>query len=127
ETLFMEFLHKFGPSIFPLSRLTLLGKRILLYSRSPIGSLCNAVYFLHLLNQSINPLFFVTIKDLPMLGEETSYIACTTENIFQEKKSTYDVFINCDDEVLFQTNDSSLQPIIKLTRNDRNRLKKPMT
>lgn len=62
-----------------------------------------------------------------MLGEETSYIACTTESIFQEKKSIYDVFINCDDEVLFQTNDSSLQPIIKLTRNDRNRLKKPMT
>ena len=42
DTLFSEFLQQFGPAIFPLSRLILLGKRILLYSCPPIGSLCNA-------------------------------------------------------------------------------------
>ncbi|UJR23119.1 hypothetical protein I4U23_026140 [Adineta vaga] len=127
DTLFMEFLQQFGPLIFPLSRLILLGKRILFYSRSPIGSICNAVYFLHMLNQSVNPLFFISIMDLPLLNDKLPYIACTTEKIFKEKSTFYDVFINCDDQIMFYTNDSVLQSIIKVTRNDRNRLKKTMT
>ncbi|CAF4022799.1 unnamed protein product [Adineta steineri] len=127
DTLFTEFIQHFGPSIFPLSRLILLGKRILLYSCSPIGPTCNAVYFLHILNQSVNPLFFITITDLLVLINEPSYIGCTTEKIFQEKTNIYDVFVNCDDQIVFHTNDSILQSIIKITRNDRNRLKKTMT
>ncbi|CAF0859692.1 unnamed protein product [Adineta steineri] len=115
DTLFTEFIQHFGPSIFPLSRLILLGKRILLYSCSPIGPTCNAVYFLHILNQSVNPLFFITITDLLVLINEPSYIGCTTEKIFQEKTNIYDVFVNCDDQIVFHTNDSILQSIIKIT------------
>ena len=77
-----------------------------------------------MLNQSVNPLFFVTITDFSSLQSEHSYIACTTERIFKEKTAIYDVFIDCDKQIVFYTNDSTLQSIIKITRNDRNRLKK---
>ncbi|CAF2465007.1 unnamed protein product [Rotaria sp. Silwood2] len=127
DSLFTEFIQKFGAAIFPLSRLILLGKRILLYSRSPIGPLCNAVYFTHIINQSVNPLFFVTITDLPMLHSEQSYIGCTTEKIFTEKIHIYDVLIDCDNQIVFHTSDSILQSIVKITRNDHNRLKKTVT
>lgn len=62
-----------------------------------------------------------------MLHSEQSYIGCTTERIFKEKTTTYDVFIDCDKQIIFHTNDSILQSIIKITRNDRDRLKKSMT
>ncbi|CAF4523910.1 unnamed protein product, partial [Rotaria socialis] len=127
DNLFAEFIQQFGPSIFPLTRLILLGKRILLYSRSPIGSLCNAVYFTHIINQSVNPLFFVNITDLTMLSNEQSYIGCTTEIIFKDKTHIYDVFIDCDNEIIFHANDSILRLIVKITPNDRNRLQKNVT
>jgi hypothetical protein len=127
DNLFNQFIEQFGPAIFPLTRLMLLGKRILLYSSSPIGPLCNAVYFTHIINQSVNPLFCVTIMDLPMLNTEQSYIGCTTEKILKDKLNIYDVFIDCDKQITFHTNDSLLQSIIKITRNDRDRLKKSMT
>lgn len=89
------------------------------------------VYFTHFLNQSINALFFVTIMDFSRLINEQSYIACTTERIYEDKHTLFDVFVNCDKKknILFQTNDDSslLQSMIKITRNDRNRLKKSMT
>ncbi|CAF1677255.1 unnamed protein product [Rotaria magnacalcarata] len=127
DNLFAEFIQQFGASIFPLTRLILLGKRILLHSRSPIGSLCNAVYFTHIINQSVNPLFFVNITDLTMLSNEQSYIGCTTEIVFKEKTHIYDVFIDCDNEIVFHTNDSILRSIVKITRSDRNRLQKNVT
>jgi hypothetical protein len=85
------------------------------------------VYFTHILNQSVNPLFCVGITDLPMLNNEQSYIGCTTDKIFKDKPNIFDVFIDCDKQIAFHTNDSLLQSIIKITRNDRDRLKKPMT
>ncbi|CAF0827104.1 unnamed protein product [Rotaria sordida] len=127
DSLFAQFIQQFGASIFPLSRLILLGKRVLFYSRSPIGPLCNAVYFTHIINQSVNPLFLITIADLSMLNNEQSYIGCTTERIFKEKTHIYDVFIDCDNQIVFHTNDSILQSIVKITRHDYNRLKKTLT
>ncbi len=62
-----------------------------------------------------------------MLNNEQSYIGCTTEKVFKEKTNIYDVFIDCDNQITFHTNDSILQSIIKITRNDRDRLKKTMT
>lgn len=127
DDLFNAFIDHFGPSIFPLSRLVLLDKRILLYSNSPIGTLCNAVYFAHMLNQLLKALFFITILDLSILNSERSYIACTTERIFKEKHQLYDAFIDCDKHIHIHTDDPTLQSIVRITRHDRNRLKKTMT
>lgn len=80
-----------------------------------------------MLNQLIKTLFFITILDLSILNNEQSYIACTTERIFKEKHQLYDAFIDCDKHIQIETNDSILQSIIKITRHDRNRLKKGMT
>jgi hypothetical protein len=65
--------------------------------------------------------------DLPMLNTEQSYIGCTTERILKDKANIFDVYIDCDKQITFYTNDSLLQSIIKITRNDRDRFKKPMT
>jgi hypothetical protein len=70
--------------------------------------------------------------DITMLNTEQSYIGCTTEKIFKEKSNIYDVFIDCDmnktsNQIVFHTNDPILQSIIKITRHDRDRLKKTMT
>jgi hypothetical protein len=62
-----------------------------------------------------------------MLNTEQSYIGCTTEKILKDKLNIYDVFIDCDKQITFHTNNSLLQSIIKITRNDRDRLKKSMT
>lgn len=62
-----------------------------------------------------------------MLTNERSYIGCTTERIFKDKTNIFDVFIDCDKQIVFHASDSILQSIIKLTSNDRNRLKQPMT
>ena len=85
------------------------------------------VYFTHILNQSVNPLFFVSVLDSSLLADGQTYIACTTERIFKEKTNLFDVFIDCNKQIVFHTNDSVLQSIIKITRNDRDRSKKPMT
>lgn len=84
---------------------------------------------MHFLNQSVNPLFYVTVMDLSRLVNEQSYIGCTTEKILQDKTTLFDAFVQCDNrrDIAFQTSDSLLQSIIKITRNDRNRLKKSMT
>ena len=67
-----------------------------------------------------------------LVNEPSAYIGCTTENIFKEKTTVYDVFIDCDRNrpghlCVFYTNDPILQSIVKITRHDRDRLKKPMT
>ena len=65
--------------------------------------------------------------DLSTLNSEPSYIACTTEKILKEKAYIYDVFVECNHQIVFRTRDSTLRSIVKITRNDRNRLKQTMT
>ncbi|KAI5305822.1 hypothetical protein KEM56_003237, partial [Ascosphaera pollenicola] len=81
-----EFLDRFGPLVFPLYRLALLRKRILLVGDAPVQGACNYVYDISLLSTLPDtllprlpasaatrlrprPLFTVGVHDLPYLTD----------------------------------------------------------
>lgn len=106
-------LDMFGPLIFPLHRATLLRKRILLLTTPPVQESCNFVYLLSILSSiprfladslppeselalRIQTLFSVGVHDIPFLGDEKRrerWLACTTDDILEEKRDLYDVFV----------------------------------
>lgn len=100
------FLSSMGPLIFPLWRAVLLGKRILFCGPPPLRRLSYLVYASSLLSKNAvklknweklnvsNPLFYVNIStDTDILQREKSFMACTTEEIFEGKWYYYDVFV----------------------------------
>ena len=96
---FAKFVQILGPSVFVLWKYLLIKSRVIFFSKPPIGPCCNWVYFSCLLTQNDvtkvnpNPHFYVSVADLDVLKEETSFVACTTDQIIQIKRACYDVFI----------------------------------
>lgn len=108
-----DLLDIFGPLLFPLYRLALLRKRILILGPPPVQQSCNFVYMLSILSAipkeladvvqpdpdtalRIQTLFNVGIHDIPFLSDTVatkSWIACTTDDILGEKKTLYDVLV----------------------------------
>lgn len=89
-----ELFTQLSSSIFTLWKLILLGKKVLFVSEPPIHTMCMNVYassyllYNHVKNfkgilGACNLLFYVNITQTRMLLEQRSYIACTTEKIFE--------------------------------------------
>eukprot|EP00126_Sphaerothecum_destruens_P010607 Sdes_comp20783_c0_seq1m16886 len=83
---FIAFVDYFSVNIFVLWKFTLLKKRILFYSRPPVGLLSNRVHCCcQLASHSIpyvferdnNPLFYINVADIHLLEKESKFIACT--------------------------------------------------
>jgi len=100
---FHQMVGFFGPSIFTLWKFALLQKRILLFSQPPIGVVCYRVYAIYqlacqpipfLTNTPSPPLFNVTLHDIDNLRAYTSFVACTSDRIFESKRRLYDVFVD---------------------------------
>ncbi|KAJ3289798.1 hypothetical protein HK104_007231 [Borealophlyctis nickersoniae] len=81
----------------------LLQRRILFYSLPPIEPVCYHVFSTLLMTShsipfqfemSNNPLFCVNVADITQLSTLDSFIACTTESIFQSKESLYDLYVH---------------------------------
>lgn len=100
-----DFIMEFGVQIFVLWKALLLGKRVLFYSKVPIGSLCCKVYCAsELLSHSckeafkikdVNPIFFVSTHDIDSLEKSTSgWVACTSDLIFEWKTHIYDIYVD---------------------------------
>ncbi|KAG7159995.1 DENN domain-containing protein 11-like [Homarus americanus] len=92
----------FGEQLIILWKATLLCKRILLFSPPPIGPVCGRVHSISLLSahstpglptQLLRPLFYISIADMDLLQEQHSYVACTTEKIFEEKTGVCDIYV----------------------------------
>ncbi|KAH0538420.1 hypothetical protein FGG08_004968 [Glutinoglossum americanum] len=80
----LEFLHMFGPLVFPIYRAALARKRILLLTKAPVEQTCNFVYDISILSNvphavadllatepsRLKPIFTVGVHDIPMLEEE---------------------------------------------------------
>lgn len=127
-----DLLNVFGPLLFPIYRLTLLRKRILILGNPPVQQSCNFVYILSILSgipqelaefvqpdQStplrIHTLFSVGIHDIPMLSDSTencSWLACTTDDILGEKKSLYDILVTLPDST-FASRETSHRPTLR--------------
>ncbi|CAK8684964.1 unnamed protein product [Clavelina lepadiformis] len=122
---FSQFVQFFGENIFVLWKLMLLQKRILFFSPPPIGVVCYRVYCACCLgrvtlagfnNKCAVPYFYVNIADIDQLESEMTYVACTTEKIFQEKKDLYDVYV---DNQLVQVVDNRYLNLLCVTKVDR--------
>lgn len=127
-----QFIQFFGEHIMVLWKFALLRKRLLIFSPPPVGVVCYRVYCLCCLaNISIpgigvsvpelRPFFYVNIADIPALETELSYVACTTEKIFEEKKELYDVYI---DNQNVKTHRSHLQPLLRVNAADKEKYRK---
>ncbi|XP_024150466.1 DENN domain-containing protein 11 [Oryzias melastigma] len=127
-----QFIRFFGEQIMVLWKLALLRRRILIFSPPPVGVVCYRVYCCCCLaNISIpgvglavpefRPFFYVNVADISALENELSYVACTTEKIFEEKKDLYDVYV---DNQNVKTYRDGLKPLLRLSAADREKYRK---
>ncbi|XP_061570347.1 DENN domain-containing protein 11-like [Cololabis saira] len=127
-----QFIRFFGEHIMVLWKLALLRRRILIFSPPPVGVVCYRVYCCCCLaNISIpgvgvavpefRPFFYVNVADISALENELSYVACTTEKIFEEKKDLYDVYV---DNQNVKTYRDGLKPLLRLSAADRDKYRK---
>nr|XP_020474883.1 protein LCHN-like isoform X1 [Monopterus albus] len=127
-----QFIRFFGEQIMVLWKLALLRRRILIFSPPPVGVVCYRVYCCCCLaNISIpgvgmavpefRPFFYVNVADISALENELSYVACTTEKIFEEKKDLYDVYV---DNQNVRTYRDGLKPVLRLSNADREKYRK---
>ncbi|XP_036376189.1 DENN domain-containing protein 11-like [Megalops cyprinoides] len=127
-----QFIRFLGEQIMLLWKFSLLRKRILIFSPPPIGVVCYRVYCCCCLaNVSLpgvgvavpefRPFFYISVADITTLETEVSYVACTTEKIFEEKQDLYDVYV---DNQNVRTHRQSLQPLLHLNSADRQKYRK---
>ncbi|CAL4062524.1 unnamed protein product [Meganyctiphanes norvegica] len=123
----LSFFQFFGSQVIQLWRAVLLRRRILFFSPPPIGPVCMRVYCLSLLGSHttpglpkhlIKPLFYVNIVDADSLEDEFSYVACTTEKIFEEKLNLWDIYIDNQNVRVPQ----SLKHQLSISSQDKKRL-----
>lgn len=127
-----QFIRFFGEQIMVLWKFALLRKRILIFSPPPVGVVCYRVYCccclanipvpgLSVTVPELRPFFYINIADITALETELSYVACTTEKIFEDKKELYDVYI---DNQNVKTHRNSLQPLLRLNAADKEKYRK---
>uniref|UniRef100_A0A4X2L2K2 DENN domain-containing protein 11 n=1 Tax=Vombatus ursinus TaxID=29139 RepID=A0A4X2L2K2_VOMUR len=127
-----QFIKFFGEQILILWKFALLRKRILIFSPPPVGVVCYRVYCCCCLaNVSLpgiggtipesKPFFYVNVADIESLEIEVSYVACTTEKIFEEKHDLYDVYV---DNQNVKTHHEHLQPLLKLNSADKEKYRR---
>lgn len=127
-----QFIKFFGEQIFILWKFALLRKRILIFSPPPVGVVCYRVYCCCCLaNVSLlglggavpesKPFFYINVADIEVLETEVSYVACTTEKVFEEKKDLYDVYV---DNQNVKTNHEHLQQLLKINNADKDKYRK---
>ncbi|XP_019308521.2 DENN domain-containing protein 11 isoform X2 [Panthera pardus] len=127
-----QFIKFFGEQILILWKFALLRKRILIFSPPPVGVVCYRVYCCCCLaNVSLpgiggaipesKPFFYVNVADIESLEVEVSYVACTTEKIFEEKRELYDVYV---DNQNVKTHHGHLQPLLRINSADREKYRR---
>ncbi|KAH3774503.1 DENN domain-containing protein 11-like [Dreissena polymorpha] len=126
---FTQFARFFGEQIFLLWKYALLEKRILFFSPPPIGVVCYRVYCaccltnhdIRGLGRKVKPHFYVNVADIETLETEVTYLACTTEKIFESKTSLYDVYV---DNQVVRTHNPILKELLKCSSADRDKFQK---
>ncbi|XP_019484838.1 PREDICTED: LOW QUALITY PROTEIN: protein LCHN-like [Hipposideros armiger] len=127
-----QFIKFFGDQILVLWKFALLQKRILIFSPPPVGVVCYRVHCcccpasvsLPSIGGAIpesKPFFYVHVADIESLEVEVSYVACTTEKIFEEKRELYDEYV---DNKNVKTHHDHLQPLLKINSADREKYRR---
>ncbi|XP_013392834.1 protein LCHN [Lingula anatina] len=128
---FSQFIKFFGEQIFVLWKFALLQKRIIFFSPPPIGVVCYRVYCacclanhssdLRISSHEVEPYFYINVADIDSLESEVSFIACTTEKIFQSKTQLYDVYVDNQDVT---THVPGLQELLRVSPADKDKMAK---
>jgi len=133
---FSQFIRFFGPSIFVLWKLVMLRKRVLFFSPPPIGVVCYRVYCACCLGkitanvdnlisnassifsniEKVKPIFYVNVADIEFISQQKTYIACTTERVFEDKKDLYDVYV--DNQCVTSANQNVNSSLMKVNKSD---------
>lgn len=141
-----EFMSDLGPLVFPLYKLALLRKRILILCDAPVQLACNFVYDLSILSSisrpslslipsdsnaatRLRPLFNIGIHDIPSLMPsnpdfESAWVACTTDAVLATKSDLYDVLVHCQSTELDPS--SSAHPHITSSQKTKNGVAVPI-
>jgi hypothetical protein len=121
-----HFFKFYGPAVFQIWKALLLHKRILFFTPVPVGEVCDRVASACMLLRNTrgsqtdpNVLFYVNVFDIDKLKKLKTYVACTTEKIFIEKKHLYDVFVD-NQNVTFG---EEYKQILKKTAGDEKKYK----
>ncbi|XP_071174373.1 DENN domain-containing protein 11-like [Mytilus edulis] len=126
---FSQFMKFFGEKVFILWKFALLQQRILFFSPPPIGVVCYRVYCacclgnhdIGGLGHEMKPHFYVNVADIETLESEVSYIACTTEKIFEVKTSLYDIYV---DNQMIRPCSPMLRDLMKVSVADKDKFAK---
>jgi len=129
---FSQFIKYFSENIFVIWKFVLLKRRILFYAQPPIGVVCYKVYCARCLGshgfsdladrRELMPYFYINVADISHLETEKNVImACTTEKIFENKTSLYDVYV---DNQVITTHVPTLQPVARPNVADKARFQK---
>ncbi|RUS87014.1 hypothetical protein EGW08_005252 [Elysia chlorotica] len=125
---FNQFIKFFGEKIFVLWKFALLQRRIIFFSPPPIGVVCYRVYCACCLanhsipglnNIELRPHFYVNVADIEALENEVSYVACTTEKIFESKLHLYDVYV---DNQNVKASSLAMRDLLKVSEGDKEKL-----
>eukprot|EP00051_Salpingoeca_urceolata_P004791 m.67687 g.67687 ORF g.67687 m.67687 type:complete len:380 (+) comp13845_c0_seq2:152-1291(+) len=102
---FLDLLARFEARVFVLWRFVMLRKRLVLLAAPPVGPACDMVAALCQLqvdtarivmpghDESMAPLFFVPLNSWQSVEGVSSYAACVTERIVEQKPKLHDAFI----------------------------------
>eukprot|EP00045_Choanoeca_perplexa_P003074 m.28512 g.28512 ORF g.28512 m.28512 type:complete len:387 (+) comp11850_c0_seq2:72-1232(+) len=122
---------RFGKRIMVLWKLSLLKKRIIFLTTPPVDEACQAAYACAALsgrtlshpgyNEPLRPYGYQNLADIPTISNETNFVCCVTETIFEPKTQLYDVFIK-DDK--FYSGSDKIAAILKITSSDTARFKR---
>ncbi|KAK7498898.1 hypothetical protein BaRGS_00009990 [Batillaria attramentaria] len=127
---FAQFINFFGEQVFTLWKFALLQRRIIFFSPPPIGVVCYRVYCACCLAShnvqglgyhELRPHFYINVADIETLENEVSYIACTTEKIFESKSHLYDIYV---DNQNVRTSSPAMKDLLKNNDADREKLAK---
>eukprot|EP00162_Nutomonas_longa_P002445 comp13081_c0_seq1/m.17721 comp13081_c0_seq1/g.17721 ORF comp13081_c0_seq1/g.17721 comp13081_c0_seq1/m.17721 type:complete len:450 (-) comp13081_c0_seq1:36-1385(-) len=101
---FLNFFNYFRNKVLTFWKASLLQKRVLFFSRVPIGVTCDYVHCVSQLSNRVaaigkkdietNNLFYVSINDYEDLASRESFLACTCDRIYYDKAHLYDIFVD---------------------------------
>ena len=136
---FKNFLNTYGLNVFLLWKYSLLNKRILFYDIPPISTNCLNVYSCFILKNTsfkqiiekkfLKPYFYINLYDIETVMIESSYVAYTSEKIFESKAYLFDLYVNQKEfmyPIHFDTKNSACasdNKIIKINKTDEKRYK----
>eukprot|EP00158_Paraphelidium_tribonemae_P008058 Partr_v1_DN28451_c2_g1_i4_m42156 putative kiaa1147 len=126
------FLNKYGSNVFVMWKHAILRRKVLFHDGPPVRFLCSDVHWCHFISsipESEHPYgylkYYVTLFDMDELAYTDSWIACTTEQIFESKRDVFSLLVHRLDLIYgsssSRSDTSPSDNMITLNNRDRDR------